>query len=43
VTRTSTVDEKDMVNLRQALRSSLSTRHFGQAIRLEVVNTCPRS
>ena len=35
------LDEKDMVNLRQALRSSLSTRHFGQAIRLEVVNTCP--
>lgn len=35
------VDEEDMTNLRQALRSSLSTRHFGQAIRLEVVNTCP--
>jgi polyphosphate kinase len=35
------LDEKDMVNLRQALRSSLSTRHFGQAIRLEVVNSCP--
>ena len=35
------LDEKDMVNLRQALRSSLSTRHFGQAIRLEVVKTCP--
>mgnify|MGYP002788628570 FL=1 len=35
------VDEDDITNLRQALRSSLSTRHFGQAIRLEVVNTCP--
>jgi len=35
------VDEDDMTNLRQALRSSLSTRHFGRAIRLEVVNTCP--
>ncbi|HEY1394328.1 MAG TPA: polyphosphate kinase 1 [Methylibium sp.] len=35
------VDEDDVTNLRQALRSSLSTRHFGQAIRLEVVNTCP--
>lgn len=35
------VDEEDVTNLRQALRSSLSTRHFGQAIRLEVVNTCP--
>ncbi|MDB6001713.1 MAG: degradosome polyphosphate kinase [Rhizobacter sp.] len=43
VTRDSdlTVDEKDVVNLRQALRTSLTTRHFGQAIRLEVVNTCP--
>lgn len=35
------VDEEEMTNLRQALRSSLSTRHFGQAIRLEVVSTCP--
>jgi len=36
------VDEDDVANLRQALRSGLTTRHFGQAIRLEVVNTCPR-
>ncbi|MFN3415463.1 MAG: polyphosphate kinase 1 [Caldimonas sp.] len=35
------VDEEDVTNLRQALRSSLTTRHFGQAIRLEVVRTCP--
>jgi polyphosphate kinase len=35
------VDEADVTNLRQALRSGLTTRHFGQAIRLEVVNTCP--
>jgi len=35
------VDEDDVTNLRQALRSGLSLRHFGQAIRLEVVNTCP--
>ena len=35
------VDEEDVKNLRQALRSGLTTRHFGQAIRLEVVNTCP--
>ncbi len=35
------IDEEDVVNLRQALRSGLTTRHFGQAIRLEVVNTCP--
>ena len=35
------VDEDDVVNLRQAMRSGLTTRHFGQALRLEVVNTCP--
>ncbi|MFO1329894.1 MAG: polyphosphate kinase 1 [Rubrivivax sp.] len=35
------VDEDDVTNLRQALRSGLTTRHYGQAIRLEVVQTCP--
>ncbi|CAN5332315.1 polyphosphate kinase 1 [soil metagenome] len=35
------VDEDDVTNLRQALRSGLTTRHLGQAIRLEVVSTCP--
>ncbi len=35
------VDDDDVINLRQALRAGLTTRHFGQAIRLEVVNTCP--
>ena len=35
------VDEREVANLRQALRSGLSTRHFGEAVRLEVVNTCP--
>ncbi len=35
------IDEEDVTNLRQALRSGLTTRHFGQAIRLEVVDTCP--
>jgi polyphosphate kinase len=35
------VDEEDVTNLRQALRFGLTTRHFGQAIRLEVVNSCP--
>jgi len=35
------VDADDVTNLRQALRSGLTTRHFGQALRLEVVNTCP--
>jgi len=35
------VDEADVTNLRQALRTGLTTRHFGQALRIEVVNTCP--
>ena len=35
------VDEDDMTNLRQALRTGLTTRHYGQAIRLEVVSSCP--
>lgn len=35
------VDEDDVTNLRQALRSGLTTRHFGQALRLEVVSSCP--
>ncbi|MDE2081117.1 MAG: polyphosphate kinase 1 [Burkholderiales bacterium] len=35
------VDGDDVTNLRQALRSGLTTRHFGQAIRLEVTSTCP--
>jgi polyphosphate kinase len=35
------VDEREVNNLRQALRSGLSTRHFGEAVRLEVVSTCP--
>ncbi len=35
------VDEDDLTNLRQAMRTGLTTRHFGQAIRLEVVSTCP--
>ena len=35
------VDEDDMTNLRQALRSELTARHYGRAIRIEVVSTCP--
>jgi polyphosphate kinase len=35
------VDEDDVTNLRQALRRRLTRRHFGEAIRLEVVATCP--
>ena len=42
ITRDSDLEvDADVSNLRQALRSGLTTRHFGQAVRLEVVNTCP--
>ena len=42
VTRDSDLEvDADVTNLRQALRSGLTTRHFGQAVRLEVVDTCP--
>ncbi|MDE2400059.1 MAG: polyphosphate kinase 1 [Burkholderiales bacterium] len=36
------VDEDDVTDLRQALRSKMSTRQFGQTIRLEVVSSCPQ-
>ncbi len=36
------VDEDEVTNLRLALRTGLSTRHYGQAIRLEVVHSCPQ-
>ncbi len=44
VTRDSDLEvaEEDVTNLRAALRSGLTTRHFGRAIRLEVVATCPQ-
>ena len=35
------IDDDAVTNLRQALRSGLNQRHFGDAIRLEVVSTCP--
>jgi polyphosphate kinase len=35
------VDEREVSNLRQALRMELSQRHFGNPIRLEVLRTCP--
>jgi polyphosphate kinase len=35
------IDEDEAVNLRQALRSGLSTRNFGRAMRLEVAQHCP--
>ena len=42
ITRDSDLEvDADVINLRQALRSGLTTRHFGQAVRLEVVSTCP--
>jgi polyphosphate kinase len=42
ITRDSDLEvDPDVKNLRQALRSGLRTRHFGQAVRLEVVDTCP--
>lgn len=37
------VDEEEVTNLRQALRFELSRRHYGLAIRLEVINSCPKS
>jgi polyphosphate kinase len=37
------VDEDEVTNLRQALRFELTKRHFGLAIRLEVISSCPRS
>ncbi len=33
--------DAEVKNLRQALRSGLATRHFGEAVRLEVSATCP--
>ncbi len=43
VTRDSdlSLDEREVHNLRQALRLELSQRHFGNAVRLEVLATCP--
>jgi polyphosphate kinase len=36
------VDEDDVTDLRQALRTKMSTRQFGQSVRLEVVFNCPK-
>jgi polyphosphate kinase len=36
------VDEDDVTDLRQALRTKMSTRQFGQSVRLEVVFNCPQ-
>ncbi len=36
------VDEREVHNLRQALRMELTQRHFGNAVRLEVARSCPQ-
>jgi polyphosphate kinase len=35
------VEEEEVDDLMRALRGELSTRHFGQAVRLEVAENCP--
>lgn len=35
------IDEREVRNLRQALRTELTQRHFGHAVRLEIRRTCP--
>jgi polyphosphate kinase len=35
------VDEREVSNLREALQFELTQRHFGNAVRLEVLRTCP--
>jgi polyphosphate kinase len=35
------VDEREVKNLRQAMRVELTQRHFGNPLRLEVLRTCP--
>lgn len=36
-----TVDEEDLKNLRAAIQSELQDREYGDAVRLEVAETCP--
>jgi polyphosphate kinase len=36
------IDEREVHNLRQALRMELSQRHYGAALRLEVLRSCPQ-
>jgi len=35
------VDEREVSNLREALKFELTQRHFGNAVRLEILQTCP--
>lgn len=37
-----TVDEEDVQNLRTAIQSELQDRHYGDGVRLEVAETCPK-
>src|SRR5438445_65571 len=37
------VDEREVSDLRQALQIELTQRHFGNAVRLEVLRTCPEA
>ncbi len=36
------IDEREVHNLRQALRMELTQRHYGAAVRLEVLRSCPQ-
>lgn len=36
------IDEREVHNLRQALRMELTQRHYGSAVRLEVLRSCPQ-
>jgi len=35
------IDEEEITNLREALKGELSQRHFGDAVRLELSDSCP--
>ncbi len=35
------VDEREVSNLRQAVKFELTQRHFGNAVRLEILRSCP--
>ena len=37
------IDEEEVTNLREALKGELSQRHFGDAVRLELGESCPAS
>ena len=36
------VEEEEVKDLRMALQGELPQRHFGDAVRLEVADNCPR-